>query len=167
MLVIVASLFGEVDWETYQVRNKGNTSRSQDARALNFTPFLHVSGDNLLNIISGMYAPNVQRPVLALECAHTAHVVAVIGMLVAPKAIDVRREEVGGCGQAMQVLAVDALRADAAREEEAEVGAGGLVGFGVAAVLGNVATSLSGSLAEVFVFAVTAAPGRLLAIVRG
>jgi hypothetical protein len=165
MSVIATYIFGEVIWGTYQVRNERNTSRSQYARALNLTPFLHMPGDNLFNIIGGMYAPNVQRPILALECAHTAHVVAVIGMLVAPKAVDVRREEVGGGGQAMQVLAVDALGANAACEEEAEVGAGGLVGFSVAAVFGDVAASLSGGLAEVFVFAVAAAPGKLLAVV--
>lgn len=48
-----------------------------------------MSGDDLLDVIGGVYAPDIQRPVLALERSYTAHVVAVIGVLVASEAVDV------------------------------------------------------------------------------
>jgi hypothetical protein len=101
-----------------------------------------------------MYASDIQRPVLPLEGPDAAHVVAVIAVLVAPEAVDVGREDVGDGGEAVQVFAVDALGTDAAREEEAEVGTGRAVGFGVAAVFGDVAAALRGGLAKIFVFAV-------------
>ena len=79
-------------------------------------------------------------------------------MLVSPKAIDVRWEDVGHGGQAVEVFAVDALWTYAAREKEAEVGAGCTIGFCVAAVFRNVTASLRGCLAQVFVLTVAAAP---------
>jgi hypothetical protein len=59
---------------------------------------------------------------------------------------------------AVQVLAVDALGTNAAREEEAEVGAWRAVGFGVPAVFGHIAAPGGGRLAQVRIFAVAAAP---------
>lgn len=100
-----------------------------------------------------MYTPNIQRAVLPPETSDAAHVIAVVAVLVAAEAVNVGREDVGRLRQAVQVLAVDALGADAAREEEAEVGAGRAVGFGVPTVFGNVASALRGGFAEVLVFA--------------
>lgn len=105
-----------------------------------------------------MYAPNVQGAVLALEGSYTAHVVAVVGVLVAPEAVDVAGKNVRHRGQAVEVFAIYSFRTGAAREEETEVRAGRLVGLCVAAVSGYVAATLRGSLGEVFVFAVTTRP---------
>ena len=79
-------------------------------------------------------------------------------MLVAPKAVDVGRVHVGDGRQTVQILAIYALGTNAACEIKAEVGAGRLVGFGVAAVFGNVATPLCLCLTGIFVIVVAAAP---------
>jgi hypothetical protein len=61
-------------------------------------------------------------------------------------------------GEAMQVLAVLALGADATRKVEAKVRARHVVGPRVPRVLGDVASPLCLGLREVFVLAITAAP---------
>lgn len=60
--------------------------------------------------------------------------------------------------QTMQVRALRALGAYAARKEEAEEGAGDGGGFGVATVEGDVAAARCVRLGEVLVFAVAARP---------
>lgn len=79
-------------------------------------------------------------------------------MLVPPKTVNVAREDVGDGGQAVQILAVDALWTDAARKKEAEVRAGRPVCFGVATVLCDVAAALCSRLAQILILAVAAAP---------
>lgn len=54
---------------------------------------------------------NVDGPVLAGEAADAAHVVAVVAELVAPKAVDIRVEDVVEARQPVQIVAVLALGA--------------------------------------------------------
>lgn len=98
------------------------------------------------NVVGDVNAADVYGPVLAHETSHAAHVVSVVAKLVAAETVDVGVEKVVDAGQTVQVLAVLALGADAAGEEEAEVGAGDPVGLRVAAVLCDITTALGGRL---------------------
>ena len=109
--------------------DKRHTSGRQDTDALNLAPLLKMSCDNLLNVIRDMYPADVQCAVHAHETAHTTHIIAVGGELVAPKAVDVGRKDVAqpavlfdACiRQPVQVLAVLPAGTQPAREEQAEV----------------------------------------------
>ena len=105
-----------------------------------------------------MDAPHVQRPVLAHERAHAAHVVAVVAVLVAAKGVDVGVEVVVQRWQPVQVLALVPARARAAREEQAEEGAADPVRARVARVARHRAPARCGRLGQVGVLAVAARP---------
>ena len=60
-----------------------------------------------LRISAGLlYPADVERAVLPLEAAHAAHVVAVVGELVAAEAVDVWVEDVMDRREAVEVFAV-------------------------------------------------------------
>lgn len=117
-----------------------------------------MASDDLLNVVGNVYATNVEGAVLAHEAAHASHVVSVVAVLVAAEAVDVRIEDVVDGGQAVQVLALLALGAQALGEEEAEVAPGDPVGARVATVLGYVAPRGSGSLRQILVLPVASRP---------
>lgn len=85
----------------------------------------------LLAVARLLDSPNVQRPVLAVEAADTAHVVSVVCELVAREAVFRGvGHGVGGVGERMAVFAFPAVRAASACEEEADVFHSGCVGAG-------------------------------------
>lgn len=135
-----------------------HSPRSQDTDAINLPPLLEMARDNLLDIIRDVDAAHVQRAILARERPHTAHVISVVAELITAKAVNVGVEQVVQRRQTMQILALVALVADAAREEQAEIGPRDLIRPRVSAVLGDVAAALGGVLGQVLVFAVAAGP---------
>lgn len=141
-----------------RVRDERHAAGIQDARALNGAPFGEVPRDDLLDVVGDVDAADVDGAVLAQEGADAAHVVAVVGVLLAPEDVDVRVVHVVDPREAVQVLALAPLRAEAAREEEAEEGAVYAVGFRVPGVFGDVAAAGCECLGEVLVFAVAAGP---------
>lgn len=86
-----------------------------------------------------MNPANIQRAILPREASNTTHIVSIIGKLVAPETIDVWIKDISHGREAVEVFAIYTLRTKSAREEEAEVGAGRLVGARVARVFGDVA----------------------------
>lgn len=117
-----------------------------------------MTGDNLFYIVADVDPTDVDGAVDTGEAADTAHVVAVVGELVAAEAVDVGVEEVVDVGEAVQVLTVLAAGADAAGEEEAEVGAGDLVGAREPTVSRDVAPPLGRRLGQVLVLPIAPRP---------
>jgi hypothetical protein len=91
-----------------------------------------MASNNLLNVIRDVDPTHIERAILPSEASHAAHIISVIRKLVAAEAVDVRVEDIGNSGKAVQVLAILALGADATSEVETEVRAGVLVGASVA-----------------------------------
>ncbi|KAJ3490812.1 hypothetical protein NLG97_g5715 [Lecanicillium saksenae] len=117
-----------------------------------------MASHNLFNIVRDVYATDVDGPVDAHEAAHAAHVISIVGKLVAPEAVHVGAEDVVHARQAVQVVAVDALGADAPGEAHAEEAAGEAVSLCVSRVGGDVAAALGLGLRV----AVVVAPDHLL-----
>ena len=113
---------------------------------------------DFLDVVRDMNAPDIDRPVLAHEAASAAHVVAVVGVFIPAKDVDIWIEEVVQARQTVQVLALMALGADASREEEAEVAPRDAIRLGVSGVLSHVAAALGGRLRQVLVLPVAARP---------
>lgn len=89
-----------------RIRNKRNTPRRQNTHPLNMSPFLEMSRNDLLDIITDVNTTNVQCPVLSHKRSDTAHVIPVIAEFIAPETVDVRVEDVVNCGKAMEVFAL-------------------------------------------------------------
>ena len=56
----------------------------------NSAPLFEMAHDDLLGLVARAHLlnpPNVQRPILAVEAAHTAHVVAIVRELVPGEAV--------------------------------------------------------------------------------
>ena len=141
-----------------RVRDERHPARGQHPDAVDLAPFREMARHHLLDIIGHMDPANIQRAVLARERAHTAHVVPVIAELVPTETVHVGVEEVMQRRQAVEVFALVAFGADAAREEQAEVRSGHLVCACVPAVLGDVAPGGRGVFREILVLAVAAGP---------
>jgi hypothetical protein len=87
--------------------------------------------------------PNVQRPILPVEAAHTTHIVSVISELVSREAV------FGGIGHGVvrvgkdvSILALPAIRTASSRKEEADVFVASGVGACEACVFLDVAAGL-------------------------
>lgn len=152
------SLLGELSIGLVGVRDESHSPRIKYAYPLDLAPFRKVARHDLLDVVRDVYPSDVDGPVLPHEAADAAHVVAVVRVLVAPEAVDVRVEQVVDARESVEVLTVLALGADAACEEEAEVGTGDFVRACEATVLGDIAATLSVCLGQVFVFSVAAGP---------
>ena len=139
-------LLGELGVGLVGVGDEGDAARVEHAYALDLSPLGEVARNDLLDVVGDVDAANVDGSVLAHEAANTSHIVTVVGVAVAAEAIHIRIEQIVDSRQTVQVLAVLALGADAAGEEEAEVGAGDPVGLRVAAVLGDITAALGGRL---------------------
>ena len=139
-------LLGELRVGLVAVRDEGDAARGQHADAVQLAPGREVARHDLLDVVGDVDPPHVEGAVLPLEGAHAAHVVAVVAELVPPEAVRVAGVEVRHRGEAVQVFAVGAFRADSAREEEAEVGAGDPVRLGVSRVPVDVTSVWSGVL---------------------
>ena len=113
---------------------------------LDLAPLLEMPPDDFLGLDPRarlLYAADVERAVLALEGADTAHVVAVVRELVAREAVLGRvRQRDRRVGEHVQVLALPAVRAAPAGEEEAAVLDPRRVRAGEARIALDVAASL-------------------------
>lgn len=135
------------------------TQLSSEARtSLHLAPFSEMSGHHLLDVVCDMYPSAVDRTILSHETSHTSHIISVIRMFISPKYIHIRVEHIMDARQPMQILALLALRAYAARKEEAEVASWHLVCPRISSVLRNVATPRRRSLREVFILAIATGP---------
>lgn len=113
-------------------------------------------GDHFLNAVSDVDAPDVESAVLSHETAYTTHVVAVVAVLVPPEAVDIRVEDIKDRREAVQVLALVALRTQTPGEEEAEITARRLVRRCPTRVVADVTPRGCGRLGQVCVLAIAA-----------
>lgn len=101
-----------------------------------------MASHNLFNIVRDMYAANIYCAVDPHEASYSAHVVSVVGKLVAAEAVHVGVEQIQRSRQPVQEIAVDSLGTQPARERQAKVAARLAVCLCVSCVLGNVAAAL-------------------------
>lgn len=124
--------------------------------SFDLAPFCEVTRDDLFDVVGDVYPAHVDCPVLAHEAPHAAHIVSVIIMLVPSKHIHVRVEHIVYSWESMKVLTLLTFGTDTTGEEQAKVRTRYFVSFCVSAVFHDIASARSGSLGEVFIFAVTA-----------
>lgn len=129
---------------------------------LDGTPLLEMPAHDLLRLRAHarlLNSPNIQRPVLPRERSDTTHIVSIVRELVTRKAVLGRLGvRVRRVGQLMPVLALPAVRAAAAREEETGVVVPRQVCTCQAGVLLDVAPRLGLYFVRVAVLAVAASP---------
>jgi hypothetical protein len=175
-------LFGELGRDLVDVGNEAYPSRlknldcarvsirlksTEGPTLLDGSVFLKMALDDVLDLAGRLDLADVQSPVHTVEGPDAAHVVAVVGVLGPAKDVArVVRQLVGRPRQAVEVLAVAALGAAAAGEEEADEGVVAAVGAGVARVLGEVDPGLGFLLCVVGVVLVAARPLVVPQIVR-
>jgi hypothetical protein len=121
------------------VGDKGDTTRVEDPYPFDFAPFGEMPCDDFFNVVGDVNATNVEREVLAHEGSYTAHVVAVVGVFVAAKTVDVGGEHVVDHGEAMEVGTRVAIGTHASSKEEAKVRARYAVCTGIPRIFGDVA----------------------------
>ena len=114
--------------------------------ALDGTPFLKVSHDDLFRFLAVpclLDSADVESAILPVEAADAAHVVPVVGKLVAGKTVlGAVRQGRGRIWDGVQVFTLPAVGTAAAREEETGVLDSGGIGAGEASVALDMAPSL-------------------------
>lgn len=120
--------------------------------SLNLAPLAKVPQQRLLALLligALVDLAHIQRTVGPVEGPDTAHVVAVLGMLLAPEAVARVLDDLVGQREAMQVTALGAVGTASARKVEAAEAVAGRVGAGVACVARDDAAGLGERLAVV------------------
>jgi len=82
--------FGELAIGFVGVRYERHTPGGQNTYTVYLPPLGHMSRYYLFDVIRDVYSPHVQSTILAHEAADAAHIIPVVIMLVATKAVHVR-----------------------------------------------------------------------------
>lgn len=95
--VLITRTFQKISY-LVRIRNKRNTPRRQNTHPLYLAPFLKMSRNNLLDIVTDMDTTDVKRPILSQKRSDTTHIIPVIAEFVATETVDVGVEDVVYCG---------------------------------------------------------------------